>query len=65
MQVDGSGRVRLVESVPVVVVVVLPEPVFTVVVSRVALAVIILSVALRMGLGLTYRPDELFSIEYL
>jgi len=32
---------------------------------RLALALIILSVALRMGLGLTYRPDEIFSIEYL
>lgn len=32
---------------------------------RLALALIILSVALRMALGLTYRPDEIFSIEYL
>ena len=32
---------------------------------RLSLAVIILLVALRMGLGLTYRPDEIFSIEYL
>jgi uncharacterized membrane protein YfcA len=32
---------------------------------RFSLAVIILLVALRMALGLTYRPDELFSIEYL
>jgi len=32
---------------------------------RLSLAVIILLVALRMGLGLSYRPDEIFSIEYL
>ena len=32
---------------------------------RLTLAVIILLVALRMALGLTYRPDEIFSIEYL
>ncbi len=32
---------------------------------RFALAVIILLVALRMLLGLTWRPDEIFSIEYL
>ncbi|GAA3998165.1 sulfite exporter TauE/SafE family protein [Sphingomonas humi] len=32
---------------------------------RFSLAIIILLVALRMALGLTYRPDELFSIEYL
>ena len=32
---------------------------------RFALAVIILLVALRMVLGLTWRPDEIFSIEYL
>jgi len=32
---------------------------------RLALAVIILIVALRMFLGLTWRPDEIFSIEYL
>jgi uncharacterized membrane protein YfcA len=32
---------------------------------RLSLAVIILLVALRMALGLTYRPDEIFSIEYL
>ncbi len=32
---------------------------------RLALAVIILLVALRMLLGLTWRPDEIFSIEYL
>lgn len=32
---------------------------------RFSLALIILLVALRMALGLTYRPDELFSIEYL
>lgn len=32
---------------------------------RLTLAVIILLVALRMALGLTYRPDEVFSIEYL
>jgi len=32
---------------------------------RLALAGIILLVALRMFLGLTWRPDEIFSIEYL
>jgi len=32
---------------------------------RLALSVIILVVALRMFLGLTWRPDEIFSIEYL
>ena len=32
---------------------------------RLALAVIILLVGLRMLLGLTWRPDEIFSIEYL
>ena len=32
---------------------------------RLSLALIILLVALRMALGLTYRPDEIFSIEYL
>ena len=32
---------------------------------RFSLAAIILLVALRMAIGLTYRPDELFSIEYL
>ena len=32
---------------------------------RLSLAVIIILVALRMALGLTYRPDEIFSIEYL
>ena len=32
---------------------------------RLALAVIILIVALRMLLGLTWRPDEIFSIELL
>ena len=32
---------------------------------RLALAVVILLVALRMGLGLAWRPDEIFSIEYL
>ena len=32
---------------------------------RLALATIILLVALRMLLGLTWRPDEIFSIEYL
>jgi uncharacterized protein len=32
---------------------------------RLTLAVIILLVTLRMALGLTYRPDEIFSIEYL
>ena len=32
---------------------------------RLALALIILLVALRMLLGLTWRPDEIFTIEYL
>jgi uncharacterized protein len=32
---------------------------------RLALAVIILLVALRTALGLAWRPDEIFSIEYL
>jgi uncharacterized membrane protein YfcA len=32
---------------------------------RLALAVVILLVALRMGLGLAWRPDEIYSIEYL
>ena len=32
---------------------------------RLALAVIILLVALRMALGLAWHPDEIFSIEYL
>jgi uncharacterized membrane protein YfcA len=32
---------------------------------RFSLAIIILLVALRMAVGLTYRPDELFTIEYL
>ena len=32
---------------------------------RLALAVIILLVAFRMALGLAWRPDEIFSIEYL
>ena len=32
---------------------------------RLALAVIILLVALRMALGLAWRPDEIFSVEYL
>ena len=32
---------------------------------RLALATIILLVALRMLLGLTWRPDEIFSVEYL
>jgi len=32
---------------------------------RLALAVIILLVALRMALGLAWRPEEIFSIEYL
>jgi uncharacterized membrane protein YfcA len=32
---------------------------------RLALAVIILSVAVRMALGLAWRPDEIYSIEYL
>jgi uncharacterized membrane protein YfcA len=32
---------------------------------RLALAVIILIVALRMALGLAWRPDEIYTIEYL
>jgi uncharacterized membrane protein YfcA len=32
---------------------------------RLALAVIVLVVALRMALGLAWRPDEIYSIEYL
>ena len=32
---------------------------------RLALAAIILLVALRMALGLAWRPEEIFSIEYL
>jgi uncharacterized membrane protein YfcA len=32
---------------------------------RLALSVIILIVALRMALGLAWRPDEIYSIEYL
>jgi uncharacterized membrane protein YfcA len=32
---------------------------------RLALAIIILIVALRMALGLAWRPDEIFSIDYL
>ena len=32
---------------------------------RLALAIIILLVALRMALGLAWRPDEIYSIEYL
>ena len=32
---------------------------------RLALAVVILLVALRMALGLAWRPDEIYSIEYL
>jgi uncharacterized membrane protein YfcA len=32
---------------------------------RLALAVIILLVGLRMAVGLAWRPDEIFSIEYL
>ena len=32
---------------------------------RLALAVIILLVALRMAAGLAWRPDEIYSIEYL
>jgi uncharacterized membrane protein YfcA len=32
---------------------------------RLALAIIILLVALRMALGLAWHPDEIFSIEYL
>jgi uncharacterized protein len=32
---------------------------------RLALAVIILLVAMRMALGLAWHPDEIYSIEYL
>jgi uncharacterized membrane protein YfcA len=32
---------------------------------RLALAVLILLVALRMALGLAWRPDEIYSIAYL
>jgi uncharacterized membrane protein YfcA len=32
---------------------------------RLALAVIILIVGFRMALGLAWRPDEIYSIEYL
>ena len=32
---------------------------------RLALAIIILLVALRMLLGLAWHPDEIYSIEYL
>ena len=32
---------------------------------RLALSVIILLVALRMAAGLAWRPDQMFSIEYL
>jgi uncharacterized membrane protein YfcA len=32
---------------------------------RLALSVIVLIVALRMALGLAWRPDEIYSIEYL
>jgi uncharacterized membrane protein YfcA len=32
---------------------------------RLALAIIILLVALRMALGLAWRPDEIYSIEYM
>ena len=32
---------------------------------RFALAVVILAVALRMFLGLTWRPDEIFTVDYL
>ena len=32
---------------------------------RLALAIIILIVALRMALGLAWRPDEIYTIEYL
>ena len=32
---------------------------------RLGLGLIILLVALRMALGLAWRPDEIFSIEYL
>ena len=32
---------------------------------RLALAVIILIVGLRMALGLAWHPDEIYSIEYL
>jgi uncharacterized membrane protein YfcA len=34
-------------------------------VLRLALAVIILLVGLRMALGLAWRPDEIYTIEYL
>ena len=34
-------------------------------VLRLALSIIILIVAFRMALGLAWRPDEIFSIEYL
>ena len=33
--------------------------------ASLALAVIILLVALRMLLGLAWRPDEIYTIEYL
>jgi uncharacterized membrane protein YfcA len=32
---------------------------------RLALAIVILIVAIRMALGLAWRPDEIYSIEYL
>jgi hypothetical protein len=32
---------------------------------RLALAVVILLVALRMAIGLAWQPDEIYSIEYL
>jgi uncharacterized membrane protein YfcA len=32
---------------------------------RLALAIIILLVALRVAVGLAWHPDEIFSIEYL
>ena len=32
---------------------------------RLALAIVILLVALRMGVGLAWRPDEIYTIEYL
>ena len=32
---------------------------------RLALAIVILLVAARMALGLAWRPDEIFTVEYL
>jgi uncharacterized membrane protein YfcA len=32
---------------------------------RLALAIVILLVGFRMALGLIWRPDEIFSIQYL